>query len=294
MKTLSPAQQEAYDILVKALPKGNIFVVWSSEGRGRTTILKEFHKKNGGHWLPMKHYIDELRSKHPLQIEEVFEGMLASAFKTHDIVILDDLDLIYDVVCGCGFQNAYPRAKFIEAVLTSLVSNMPAKKKLVVGNNGKLSAALKSRCYYAGFQKLTAADYEYLCNIFLGKKAKNLDFAHIYRFAPKLTAHQLKSACTWLKDEEVDSHRFIEYLRSQRMASNVDLEEVEAVDLHSLRGFDDVIEALEANIIVPLEQDSLATEFGIKPKRGVLLAGPPGTGKTTIGRALAHRLRSKF
>ena len=26
----------------------------------------------------------------------------------------------------------------------------------------------------------------------------------------------------------------------------------------------------------------------------MLLVGPPGTGKTTIGRALAHRLKSKF
>jgi len=64
--------------------------------------------------------------------------------------------------------------------------------------------------------------------------------------------------------------------------------------LSSLKGMDDVIEALEANIIVPLEDNEIATEFNVKPKRGVLLAGPPGTGKTTIGRALAHRLKSKF
>ncbi|MBC7998877.1 MAG: ATP-binding protein, partial [Leptolyngbya sp.] len=150
-------------------------------------------------------------------------------------------------------------------------------------------------CFNSSIKKYDLTDYRFLCEEYLGRNAKNLDFQKIFRFAPKLNAHQLKSACIWLKDvDDLDTAKFMDYMRSQRMGSNVDLEEVEAVDLTSLRGVDDVLEALEANIIVPLERDDLATEYDIQPKRGVLLAGPPGTGKTTIGRALAHRLKSKF
>lgn len=183
----------------------------------------------------------------------------------------------------------------MEAVLTSVCTfAVAANKKLVFGNEGSVSDPISNRCYYAGFKKFKVADYEFFGKAFLGEKAKDMDFAKIHRFAPKLNGHQLKSACLWLKDQKVDTESFLDYLRSQRMASNVDLGEVEAVELRSLKGFDDVIDSLEANIIVPLENDSLASEFGLKPKRGVLLAGPPGTGKTTVGRALAHRLRSKF
>jgi SpoVK/Ycf46/Vps4 family AAA+-type ATPase len=69
---------------------------------------------------------------------------------------------------------------------------------------------------------------------------------------------------------------------------------VQTVELRDLKGLDDVLEALEANVILPLENSELAEELNLKSKRGVLLAGPPGTGKTTIGRALARRLKSKF
>jgi SpoVK/Ycf46/Vps4 family AAA+-type ATPase len=105
----------------------------------------------------------------------------------------------------------------------------------------------------------------------------------------------LQTACAWLRQfDGLDTEQFIDYLRSQHLVSNVDLHEVQAVKLTDLKGVDDVIAALEVNIILPLENDELATELNLKPKRGVLLAGLPGTGKTTIGRALAHRLKSKF
>src|ERR1022692_5100521 len=103
------------------------------------------------------------------------------------------------------------------------------------------------------------------------------------------------NACVWLRaDCELDTGRFTEYLTAQNMTSNVELEQVESVDWKDLKGFDDVIQALEAKIALPLESRALAAELQLRPKRGVLLAGPPGTGKTTIGRALAGRLKSKF
>src|SRR5206468_2051303 len=113
--------------------------------------------------------------------------------------------------------------------------------------------------------------------------ADRLDYERLHRFAPALNGHQLRKACGWLAHKaELDTERFIDYLREQNLASNVDVREVARVDWNDLKGMDDVVRALEAKIALPLENDALAAELQLKPKRGVLLAGPPGTGKTTI------------
>src|SRR6185436_8282467 len=135
----------------------------------------------------------------------------------------------------------------------------------------------------------------HVCRHWLGDPADAINFEKVHRFAPKLNGHQLRAASHWLQHEPtVNTEIFVEYLRSQRLASNVDLDEVAEVDLRSLKGVDDIIRALEANVVLPLENETLAEEFDLRAKRGVLLVGPPGTGKTTVGRALARRLRGKF
>jgi SpoVK/Ycf46/Vps4 family AAA+-type ATPase len=139
-------------------------------------------------------------------------------------------------------------------------------------------------------------DYTFFCRAYLGAdQADRLDYRKVHRFARNLAAYDLKAVGILLRNEpNLTTDRFVEALRSFGLTSNVHLGEVQQVTLADLKGVDDVIKSLEANVVVPLEQMELAEELHLKPKRGVLLVGPPGTGKTTVGRALAHRLKSKF
>jgi SpoVK/Ycf46/Vps4 family AAA+-type ATPase len=166
----------------------------------------------------------------------------------------------------------------------------------IVSTDGSIAQAFATRSFSASIRRYSAADYAaLLANLVGDEQAAAIDAQKIYRFAPKLNAHQLRAAADWLRTSgSLSTDGIIQYLRSQRLASNVDLTEVQEVDLHDLLGVDDVVRSLEIHVALPLNNDSLTAEFGLRPKRGVLLYGPPGSGKTTIGRALAHRLRGKF
>lgn len=294
---LCPAQQKAFDVVQRVLPIGSPVVVSGHVGTGKTTILRELHRALGGALLTTKDFNDAIRFQNPMAMEETFDQMLRTALSHNDTVIMDDFHLIGDVICGCGGFTTYPRPRFLNASLTAILAYAAeTDKRVIFGIGGNVPDPIRQRAFFATIPDYEMADYRFLCQAYFEREvAKNLDYDRIFRFAPKLHAHQLKSACLRLRDEpEVTTDSFIEYLHSQRMSSNVDLGEVRAVDLHDLKGIDDVIRDLEANIILPLENHELAAEMQIKPKRGVLLAGPPGTGKTTVGRALAHRLKSKF
>jgi ATP-dependent 26S proteasome regulatory subunit len=291
---LCPAQQSAFDSLSCALPHGHVFVLSGGTGMGKTTLLRALHRQVGGAFLTIKDLVDALRPRHPLAVEETFEELVMAALLAHDHVIVDDLHLVADVVGGCG---AYPRSGFLNGPLTTLSAYAgEVGKKLIFGNDSHPPSPVYQRSLDFCINDFRPTDYEFLCRAFLGPAlADRLDYAKVHRFAARLNAHLLKTVCPQLRGRQgLDTAAFIEHLRSHGLSSNVDLEEVQPVDLRDLKGVDEVIRGLENNIILPLEDDELAAELGLKPKRGVLLLGPPGTGKTTVGRALAHRLRGKF
>jgi predicted AAA+ superfamily ATPase len=289
---LCPAQRRVFDGLSADLDVGNVFVVHGETGMGRTTVLRQLHAAVGGVFLTLKDVVDATRPQHPLAVEEAFEQLILQALLANDHVIVDDLHLLGFLTC----HHFCPRLGWFNGPLTVLATYAAeGGKKLIFGDGGTTPGPVRQRAHLYAIDPFQPADYAFLLRAHLGDAAAGLDCHKIHRFAPKLNAHQLAGACRRLRGEpDLGTQRFIDYLRSQQMASNVDLGEVQEVDLHDLQGVEEVLESLEANVILPLENDELAAEFALKPKRGVLLAGPPGTGKTTIGRALAHRLRSKF
>jgi ATP-dependent 26S proteasome regulatory subunit len=293
-KTLSPAQQRAFDGVLDALTIGHVINIWGNTGMGVTTMLQALHRVTGGAFLTMKDFVDAMRSRHPLAIEETFEQLVLDALKTNSCVLIDDLVPLLGMVTGGGC-GAYPRPNYFQAPLITLATYAAAAdKKLILGNAH--TEVIRERSYSYRIHEFQVADYAFLCEAHLGRdRAATLNFEKIFRFAPELNAHQLTASAIWLRREmDLTTEIFIDYLRSQHMTSNVDLGEVQEVDLRDLKGVDEIITSLETHIVLPLENDELAVSYQLKPKRGVLLAGPPGTGKTTVGRALAHRLKSKF
>ena len=291
---LVPSQSKTLAKLEQALATQHAAVVYGRSGMGTTRLLRVLHARIGGSYLTSREFVEASEPRHPLALEETAYRVLRGVLEQQPAVIVDDFQFLSMLAC-CG--QFYPRMNFLGAALLPLVElAQQANKRIVFASEGMPIPGLMERVPQIQLPAYTPDDYHALCAAHLGAdRAARLDIRKVHRFAPNLTARQLHSAAEALHaDAALDTDRFITHLREHHMVSNVDLGEVQAVDLHDLKGLGNVLDALEANVILPLENSEVADELDLAPKRGVLLAGPPGTGKTTIGRALAHRLKSKF
>lgn len=72
------------------------------------------------------------------------------------------------------------------------------------------------------------------------------------------------------------------------------LEEIKPIPWEKVGGQEEVIGVIRDAIELPLVYPELYEKFGKRPLKGILLYGPPGCGKTLIGKATAYNLTREY
>ncbi|WP_348304911.1 proteasome-activating nucleotidase [Methanothrix sp.] len=74
----------------------------------------------------------------------------------------------------------------------------------------------------------------------------------------------------------------------------MEIEEAPNVQFSQIGGLDTQISEIREIVELPLKRPDLFTSVGIEPPKGVLLHGPPGTGKTILAKAVAQSTEATF
>ncbi len=297
---LSPAQQRTLDTLVTVAQVSPVTVLQGETGTGKTTILRYLQQRLGAHFINLSDIFEALKNVDPQALDETVYGVLTDALAQSDLIIFDDLTNLEQVT---RYHMAYARPYLFEGQLKAVFDLAHANGKRIVFSRQKAKegfsyGATKSQATRVVLERLTAEDYRAILGNHLGAAAvADLDAVKLAREFTRLNGYQLKTAAALLKQQghaSVTTEQVADILVTYLVSGNLNTAEVEAVTFDQLKGAEHMIEALERTVLLPLQDVKRAQLLGLKPKRGVLLHGAPGTGKTTIGRALAHSMKGKF
>lgn len=293
VKQLSPTQQQTVEQALTLSSPGSVVVIQSAAGQGRSTIIRDLQQRLGGRLLTSRDFVLAQLDNHPFKFEEAIFRLLSEAFQSHQVVLIDDFDLVMETANNYESQRCY----FVNLVLRAITEEIiGTARRLLIIDSDEVPWSLQAWSHMVKVPELARADREFLFRGLLPEaKANAIDFDELFRFAQHLDCRQISLTCAAMhRDHEFSTAKLIEFVRRYRMDSNVDLRHVQQVSLEELKGLDDVLEALRIHLLTPLKNSALARDLNLRPKRGIMLHGPPGTGKTSIGRALAHELGAKF
>ena len=233
---LSPSQEKVYQRLKANVGRHSLCGFAVNYGHGRTFMLKRFAEEKNGHLLRLADFFEDIRSLHPLAIEEGIAATLHQALNAHDLVIVDDFHHISNLVESC-YGKARP--SILDVVFDTMLQRLEQTgKRLVLGvQQNHYPNPLNEFIQSVAMVEFTAEDHAFLFDALSGGRLQEVDFERVFVFAPHLNAIQMAYSCRLLPEKEQFTTDFlIRFLEIHALHSNVDMQEVELMDFADLYG----------------------------------------------------------
>ncbi|MCX6629559.1 MAG: hypothetical protein NTW28_18225 [Candidatus Solibacter sp.] len=141
---LTPVQQHAANSLLEGLVLSPVAVLIGAAGAGKTTILQVMQAMQGGVFLGAQQFMNARQAQGPAAIEEAFLRMIEDAVQSHDLVLVDDLNLVTNAIEVGGDG----RVHLLDAALTAVLAEARALgRKLIFAVEAEIPWPIRRRAH---------------------------------------------------------------------------------------------------------------------------------------------------
>ncbi|EOA33633.1 hypothetical protein CARUB_v10019795mg [Capsella rubella] len=237
------------------------------------------------------------------QLERDMNMIQTQDNRNHIMEVLSENDLICDDLESISFEDTKVLSNYIEEIVVSALSYHLMNNKDPEYRNGKLVISSTSLSHgFSLFREGKAGGREKLKQKTKEEKSKEVKAELVADVKPETKPESVTTTSSknepekaaepekvTPKQEVPPDNEFEKRIRPEVIPAeeiNVTFEDIGALD--------DIKESLQELVMLPLRRPDLFTGGLLKPCRGILLFGPPGTGKTMLAKAIAREAGASF
>lgn len=230
-----------------------------------------------------------------LDTVDVLRGVDAVLRRERSVLVLRDLDSPVDGYRDPYIAHAFRSWKLDPALLANgstvvLVTSNPSR---VVDRETAALLAWSRAPLATSAERTHLIEYQAQClGLSVGGRVPAL-----VTVTAGLSLHQLESALleSWHRTEHFDP-AVLKRVKAEviKRSGIVEVQDPDPRGFAAIGGYEAVKAYIRDNVVRPLERQDRAREWGTNLPKGILLFGPPGTGKTVFAKALAHEVNLPF